>query len=170
MSLSFRILLCEARFALNLVHFMTNSKRTQIFLVVFECSVLELKEMKNRVRHFWLLFIFWDINYIIFLFPLKLVLKVENPSITWKPHNFLKILSTVLLSDYFLECIPLLKELRQRFFELQLEHYKLTEYPLRRLTLFHRYCNFNPPARSNDVWYWWNAKINAFYLFVLWKF
>ena len=41
MSLSFRILLREVRFALNLVHFMTNSKRTQIFLVVFECSVLE---------------------------------------------------------------------------------------------------------------------------------
>ena len=57
----------------------------------------------------------------------------------------------VLRSGYFLKCTPLLTELRRRFFELELEHCTLTENPLRRLILFHWYCNFNPPTRLNDV-------------------
>ena len=35
-----------------------------------------------------------------------------------------------LLSGYFLKLAPLLKELRQRFFELELEQCTLTENPL----------------------------------------
>ena len=46
---------------------------------------------------------------------------------------------------------PLLKELRQIFFELELGHCTLKENPLRRLILFHWYYNFNPPARLNGV-------------------
>ena len=47
---------------------------------------------------------------------------------------------TVLLSGYFLKCTPFLKELRQRFFELELEHCTLIENPLTRLRRFHWYC------------------------------
>ena len=36
----------------------------------------------------------------------------------------------ILLSGYLPKCTPLLKELRQRFFELELEHCTLTENPL----------------------------------------
>ena len=57
----------------------------------------------------------------------------------------------VLLSGYCLICTPLVKELRQRFFELEDEHCTLTENPLRRLMLFYCYSNFNPPTRLNDV-------------------
>ena len=57
----------------------------------------------------------------------------------------------IWLSGYILSCTPLLKELRQRVFELVLEHCTLTENPLRRLMLFNWYCNFNPPTRLNDV-------------------
>ena len=56
---------------------------------------------------------------------------------------FWEIVGTILASVYFVKCTPLWKELRQRFFELDLEHCTLTENPLRRLILFNRYCNFN---------------------------
>ena len=56
----------------------------------------------------------------------------------------------VLLSGCFLKCTALLKELRQRFFELELEYRLLTEDRFRRLILFHCYCNFNLLVRLND--------------------
>ena len=57
----------------------------------------------------------------------------------------------VLLSGSLFKHTPLLKELRQRFFKLELEHCTLTENPLKKLILFHWYYNFNPPARLNDM-------------------
>ena len=54
----------------------------------------------------------------------------------------------ILLSGYFFKCTPLLKELRQRVFELQVEQCALTENPLR--IRRHWYCNFNPLTRLND--------------------
>ena len=76
--------------------------------------------------------------------------------ITRKLHSFWKISGTVLLSGYFLKCAGLLKELFPRFFELEVEHCSLTQNPLRRLVLFHWYCNFNPiPCNicgMYDIW------------------
>ena len=43
------------------------------------------------------------------------------------------------------------KRITQKIFELEHEHCKLTENPLRRLVPFHWYCNFNGHTSSNDV-------------------
>ena len=99
---------------------------------IFDFSLLEWRVVKKRARGFWLRFYFlrnWPISH--FCFP-------------W-------IAGTLLLSGYFLKCTPLLKELRQIFFELELQQCTLTENLLKRLILFHWYCNSNPPARLNDV-------------------
>ena len=115
---------------------------------------------------FGYIFTFCDIGLCYIFSPLKLVLKTENSS----PHIFWRLAGMVLLGGYFLSCTLLLRELRQRFFELDLEHCTLTKNPLRRLILFHWYCNFDPPRRSNDVWYLWNAWYLAkieFFQFVL---
>ena len=118
---------------------------------------------------FGYIFTFCDIGLCYIFSPLKLVLKTENSS----PRIFWRIAGMVLLSGHFLSCTLLLRELRQRFFELDLEHCTLTKNPLRRFILFHWYCNFNPPRRSNDVWYLWNAwylaKMSSFNLFFVWK-
>ena len=118
---------------------------------------------------FGYIFTFCDIGLCYIFSPLKLVLKTENSS----PRIFWRIAGMVLLSGHFLSCTLLLRELRQRFFELDLEHCTLTKNPLRRFILFHWYCNFNPPRRSNDVWYLWNtwylAKMSSSNLFFVWK-
>ena len=94
---------------------------------------------------------------ITFLFPLKLLLKQKILHNIKTAHFWGGIACPVLLSDYFLKYTPLLKDLRKRFFGLELEHCTLIENPLRRLILLRLYCNFNPPARLNNVWYLWNV-------------
>ena len=44
---------------------------------------------------------------------------------------FKKIAGTLLLSSYLLKCTPLLKELRQNFFELGIQHRTIKDNPLR---------------------------------------
>ena len=78
---------------------------------------------------FGYIFTFCDIGLCYIFSPLKLVLKTENSS----PHIFWRLAGMVLFSGYFLSCTLLLRELRQRFFELDLKHCTLTKNPLRRL-------------------------------------
>ena len=80
--------------------------------------------------------------------------KNRKSFITEKPHIFWGIAVLVLLSSYFLKFTPLFKELRQRFFELELEHCTLTKTPLRILILFHWYCNFKPPTYHKGRNFW----------------
>ena len=78
---------------------------------------------------FGYIFTFCDIGLCYIFSPLKLVLKTENSS----RHIFGRLAGMVLFSGYFLSCTLLLRELRQRFFELDLKHCTLTKNPLRRL-------------------------------------
>ena len=150
MNHSLGILSSGVKFALHLVHFMTN----------FE---LQLQEPTKFFSYFWLQLVrmksstFWNIGLYYIFVSFEIGTKNRKYFITQKPHIFWGIKGTVLLSGYFLKCTALLKELRQRFFELELEHCTLTKNPLRRLILFYWYYNFNPPTRLNDVWYLWNA-------------
>ena len=161
MNHSLYILWSGVKFTLHLVHFVINSElqlqeATKLFSY-FWLQLVRMKSSKKLCARFLITFLLFKIlPYITFLFPLKSVLKIENPS-EHKSADFFGIAGTVLLSGYFLKCTPLLKELRQRLFKFELEHCTLTEYLLRRLMLFHWYCNFNPPARLNDVWCLWNA-------------
>ena len=148
------------KFALHLIHFMSNFElqlqEAAKFFSYFWLQLVRMGSSEKPCPRFLITFLFFEIlAKITFLFPLKSVLKIEN-------------------SGYFLKCTPFLKELRQRFFELELEHSTLTENPHRRLLLFHWYCNFNRPARLNDIWYLWNtcslAKISSSNLFFVWRF
>ena len=129
----------------------STSKGHKIFQL-FWLQLVRMKSSKKKtVAQLLITFLLFEIlANITFFLPLK-------SFITQEPHIFWQIAGTVLLSGYFLKCTPLLKELRKRFFELEHEHCTLTENPLRRLMLFHWYCNFNPPAWLNDVWYLWSA-------------
>ena len=87
-----------------------------------------MKSSKKPYPQLLIIFLLFEIlAYITFLFPLKLVLKIEDPW-NYKNQTFCSAVTYT----------PLLKELRQRFFKLQLEHCTLTENPFRRLILF--YC------------------------------
>ena len=134
-----------------------NSKRRQNFSVIFDFSLLEWRVAKNHAHGFWLRLYFlrfWPILHFCFLWNRYLKLNVHH---NIRTAHFLRIAGTVLLSGYFAKYTPLLKDLRQRFFELELEYCTLTENPLRRLIFLHWYCNFNPHTRLNNVWYLWNA-------------
>ena len=138
-----------------MVHFTTDfelqlQKTTKFFFSFFQ--LVKMNSIINPWPRFFMTFLLFEIlASIAFLFPLKLVLN------SIRTTHFLGFASTVLLSGYFLNCTQLLKELRQRFFELDLKHCTLTENPLRRLIHFHWHCNFDPPTRLNDVWYLCNA-------------
>ena len=144
MNHSLAVLSKGVNFALHLVNFMTKFKlRVQEVTKLFSYFCLQLVRMKSGKKpcpRFLITFLLYEIlAYITFLFSLKSLLKL------------LRNRGTVLPSGYFLKCTPLLKELRQVFFQSELEHCTLTENPLRRLIPFHCYYNFNPPTRLNDV-------------------
>ena len=128
----------------------STSKGHKIFQLFWLQLVRMKSSKKNRAAIVDYVFTFWDIGqyYIFSSFEI-----LHNT----RTAHFWEIVGTVLLSGYFLKYTPLLKELRKLFFELEHEHCTLTENPLRRLILFHWYCNFNPPAWLNDVWYLWSA-------------
>ena len=79
--------------------------------------------------------LFEILTYITFLFPLKLVLKIEYVSYH-KNHTFFWKSGTQFCSAAIsCKCTLLLKELCQIFFELELEHCVLTENSLFSLVL-----------------------------------
>ena len=113
------------KFALHLVHFMTNfelqlQEATKYFSY-FWFQLVRIKSSKKPCPLFLITFLLFEILVsIIFMFPLKSVLKIENPS-QHKNCTFFEESGTVLLSGCFLKCIALLKELHQRFSELEFE-------------------------------------------------
>ena len=134
-----------------------NSKRSQSFSVIFDFSLLEWIAVKSRATIFDYVCTFWDIGQYYIFVSFEIGNKTRKSFMTRKPQIFWAITGTVCLSGCFLKCIPFLKEILQRFFELEFEHCTLKDNFLRRLILFHWYCNFNPPTRLNEVWYLWNA-------------
>ena len=143
-----------------------NSKRLQNFSVIFGFSLLEWWVLPAIFDY---VFAFRDIGQQYIFASFEIGTNNRKSLITQKPQNVIKLAGTVLLSGYFSYCSPLLKELRKRFFELEVKHCTLTENSVRRFILFHWYCNFNPPTRLNDVWYLCNAwyfSQNEFFQFV----
>ena len=132
-------------------------KVTKLF-IYFWLQLVRMRSSKKSCLWFLIMFLlFWDTGQYYIFVSFEIGTENWKSIIRLEPHIFWRITGTVLLSGYFTKCTLLLKELCQRFFELKLEHCTLTENPLRRLILFHWYCNFNPCTRLNDVWYLWNA-------------
>ena len=74
MNHSLGILLYRVKFALHLVNFMTN------FELQIQGTIVRMKGSKKACPRFLNLFLlFKKLTYITFLFPLKSVLKIENP-------------------------------------------------------------------------------------------
>ena len=147
-----------------------SQKATKCFSYFWLQLVRIKSTKKSRPRFLITFFIFWDIGQYYIFISSEIGTKNRKSFITQERHIFWGITGTVLLSTYFRKCAPLLKKLRQRLFELDLEHCRLTENSLRRLTPFCWYCNFNPATRLNDVWYLWNAwyfSENKFFQFFL---
>ena len=135
MNHSLGILSSGVKLALHFEHFMTNFG-SQNCSVIFH---LNEDSKKPCPRFLIAFFTFWDIGqYYIFVF-FEIGNKNRKYFMTQEPHIFWGIVGTVLLSGYFPKCTPLLKELRKRFLELELEHCTLTQNPLRTLIPFHRY-------------------------------
>ena len=148
-----------------------NSKMLQNFSLIFDFNLLEWRVVKTHASDFWLRFYFLGYWPILHFVSFEIGTKNRKSSITKKPHIFWGIRGTVLLNGYFLKRTPLLKELHQKMFELELEHCTLTENTLRRLIVCHWYCNFNPPPRLNDICGMCDvsAKMSSFNLFFVWK-
>ena len=99
-----------------------NSKRLQIFLVIFDFILLEWRVVKNYARDLWLHSYFlkyWPLFQFFLLW--NPVLKMENPSERKNRIFFWGISGTVFFNDYYLKCILLLKKLGQWFFEVELK-------------------------------------------------
>ena len=135
-----------------------------------------MKSGKKPCQRFLIKFLLFEtLVYIAFLFPLKLVQK-QKILHNIKTAHFLRNCGHGFAQRLFPQITSLLRELHQRFFELELEHctLTLTENPLKTLILFHWYCNFNPPTRltTYDIFGMHNvlAKISSFNLFFVWKF
>ena len=84
MNHSLHILSNGVKFALNLVHFKNNfelqlQKATKLFQLLLQ--FVRMKSIKNPFPRFLITFLLSEIlAYDIFLFPLKSMLKIENPS------------------------------------------------------------------------------------------
>ena len=160
MNHSLDILSSGVKFILHLVHLMTKFElllqEATKFFIYFWFQFVRMKSSK-KLPAIYYVFIFWDIGLYYIFVSFEICTLNRKSFITYNQHIFWGITGMVLPWGYFLKCSLLLKELHQRFFELELEHCTLTESPLRRLILFHWYCNFNSPTRLNDLWYLWNA-------------
>ena len=85
MNHSLGILSNGVKFALRVVHFVTNFelqlKEATKFFSYFGLQLVRMKSSKKPCPRFLITFLLFEIvAYITFLFPLKLVLKIENPS------------------------------------------------------------------------------------------
>ena len=85
MNHSLRILPSGVKFPLNLVHFLTNFElQLREVTKLFSCFLIHLVRMKSSKKphqRFLITFLLFEIlAYITFLFPLKSILKVQNPS------------------------------------------------------------------------------------------
>ena len=156
MNHSWDILSSGVKSALYLVRFMINlelqlHKATRFFNFWLQ---LVRRVVKNRARDFSFRFYFlryWLILHFCFLWN-----RYQNKEILYnvKTAHFLRNHGHGFARQLFPQMYTAFKGITPKIFELELEHYTLTENPLKRLT--HCYCNFNPPTRLNDVWYLWN--------------
>ena len=85
MNHSLDILSSGVKFSLYLVHFMTNFElqleEATKFFSYFWLQIVRIKSIKKPCPRFLITFLLFEIlEYITFLFPLKSVLKTENPS------------------------------------------------------------------------------------------
>ena len=85
MNHSLRILASGVKFPLNLVHFLTNFelqlREVTKFFSSFLIHLVRMKSSKKPYQRLLITFLLFEIlAYITFLFPLKSILKVQNPS------------------------------------------------------------------------------------------
>ena len=126
------------------------SKMPQKLSVIFDFSLLEWKVVKNVCAIFDYVFTFGDIGLCYSFFLLELVLKLEIlHNIRNRRHSFAQQLFPQMYTSF--------KGITWKIFWVRARTLMLTENPFRRLIAFHCYCNFNPLAILNDVWYLWNA-------------
>ena len=154
MNHSLHILSSGVKFALNLVHFKNNfelqlQKATKLFQLLLQ--FVRMKSSKNPFPRFLITFLLFEILACYIFVAFEIDAKNRKSFTRLKSHIFCKIAGAVFLSGYIFKCTPFPKELRQRFFKIKLQHYALTENSLRRLTLFHWYCNFDVSTRLNDM-------------------
>ena len=124
----------------HLVHFITNFElqiqEASKFFSYFWLQLIRKKSSKKLCPWFLITFLFFEIlAYIRFLFPLKLVLKIENP-LSHKSCTFYRELRAQFSQRLFSQMFTTFKGI------LELKHCTLTNNPRRRLILFRWYCNF----------------------------
>ena len=108
------------------------------FFSYFSLQLVRMKNSKKACPRFLITFLLFEIlAYITFLFPLKSVLNMKNSS--WhKNRTFFEESSRARFSSAVISSNVhgFLKELCQRFFDIELEHCTLTEIPLKDLHFF----------------------------------
>ena len=117
----------------------------------FWIQLVRMKSSKKTCAQFLIMFLLLEIlTYVTFFFLLELVLKLEIlHNIRNRRHSFAQQL--------FPQMYTSVKGITWKIFWVRARTLMLTENPFRRLIAFHCYCNFNPLAILNDVWYLWNA-------------
>ena len=143
---SLGILSSGVKFALHLVHFMTNFElqlqKVTKFFSYFWLQLVRMKSSKKWCPQFLITFLLFEIlTNITFLFPLKSLLTIEIFHNIRTAH-VLRNRGHGFAQRLFPQMSTVLKQLHQRSFELKLQHCTLKENPLRRPIPFHWRCIF----------------------------